>query len=199
MKNFGKLHTGVIQFPQYDLEGNLVTTVEVIGFFDDAGVEWHALHDTDPYGAYIAVDDFGRIASAQTDFEQIQLAGLEIWGLDDFYGYTFGGAEGTGATCLGCYWDGDEILAISSNIDMVDLSYNQFHTMLEIIGKKDEFAFQIENLSPMVKKIMSRNIYNNPNTIFFFTTEVVALVAPLVWGANWKTILEPAWREAKEY
>lgn len=102
MKNFGKL-TSTIE--TIDLGSSGEVKIHVLR--DQNGVEWHVLFRQFPHPWYIAVQSDGTIISMESDPEQSQIAGREIWGIDGDFGFT----RGTGGTVYGKIWDGSKIVA----------------------------------------------------------------------------------------
>ena len=108
MKNFGKLTATLEEIKLgediTDEKDNIVqpaNTVKINVLKDKDGVEWHELFKQYPHKFYIAVDDDKHIISMTDDPEQSQIAGLDIIGIDEDYGETFG----QGGSVYGKLWD----------------------------------------------------------------------------------------------
>jgi hypothetical protein len=102
MKNFGKL-TGTIETVAMGTGGE----VKIHVLHDQNGVDWHVLFRQFPHPWYIAVQGDGTIISMESDPEQSQISGREIWGIDSNFGFT----RGAGGTVYGKIWDGSKIVA----------------------------------------------------------------------------------------
>ncbi len=206
MKNFGKLTSSVEEVEiktldaVFDENGKVIIpeqyqSVTVTVLKNAEGVEWHDLFKLYPHAWYIAVEDDGKIISMESDPEHSQIADKDIWGIDSDFGYT----RGPGGTVYGKVWNGSAIVEYVPPITEIPLSFDQFRTMLEVIEKLDAFKAGIETLIPASKTIMMRNVFNNPSNTFAFGMELMTLVAPIVWGADWQNILASLWLEAKDY
>ena len=139
MKNFGKLRASKEQVTIGDIKddkGNIVqkartTTINILK--DKDGVEWHDLFKQYPHKFYIAIDDTKHIISMTDDPEASQIAGLDIIGIDEDYGETFGYK---GASVYGKLWDGEKIVAPAPVFP--PLSARQFWQAAFAIGVKEE-------------------------------------------------------------
>lgn len=100
MKNFGKM-TAVLE--TVDLETG---PVQVYIFRDVDGNDLFDLATEYPHPFYIAVKDDGAIISMETSVDKIQIAGYNIIGIDQDFGYT----NGPGGTVYGKIWDGSTIV-----------------------------------------------------------------------------------------
>ncbi|WP_427351168.1 hypothetical protein [Erwinia amylovora] len=72
------------------------------------------------------------------------------------------------------------------------LSPDQFYTLIDSLGKLDQFIAAIENVTPTAKKLTCRNQFNN-STSFTWDMVLMAHVAPKVWGEAWQDNLATAW------
>ena len=139
MKNFGKLAASEEKIKLgediKDDKGNIVqkaATVTIYVLKDKDGIEWHDLFKQYPHKFYIAVDDTKHIISMTDDPEQSQIAGLDIIGIDENYGETFG----KGGSVYGKLWDGEKIVAPEPVFP--PLSARQFWQAAFAIGVKEE-------------------------------------------------------------
>ena len=139
MKNFGKLTitSEEIKLGEdiKDSNGNIVQKVGTYNIYvlkDKDGVEWHDLFKQYPHKFYIAVDDDKHIISMTDEPEQSQIAGLDIIGIDEDYGETFG----KGGSVYGKLWDGEKIVAPAPIFPA--LSARQFWKAALAIGVKEE-------------------------------------------------------------
>ena len=140
MKNFGKLTITQekVRLAEdiKDNKGNIVQkagTVTVNVLKDKDGVEWHDLFKKYPHKFYIAVDDNKHIISMTDDPEASQIAGLDIIGIDEDYGETFGYK---GASVYGKLWDGEKIVAAPEVFS--PLTARQFWQAALVIGVREE-------------------------------------------------------------
>ena len=139
MKNFGKL-TATNEIVKIgsnitDDKGNVIIpapTIRIQVLKDKDGNEWHDLFKKYPHKFYIAIDDTKHIISMTDDPEQSQIAGLDIIGIDDDYGETFG----KGGSVYGKLWDGEKIVAPAPVFP--PLSARQFWQAAFAIGVKEE-------------------------------------------------------------
>lgn len=121
MKNFGKLTVSneIIELPGanigVDEEGNPIIgparKQPILVFRDANGVEWFDLVKLHPHPFYIAVDDNNLVFSMTDDFQQSQIDGYTIVGIDQNYGFTFD----KGGTVYQKVWTGTAI------VDPIDL------------------------------------------------------------------------------
>ncbi|MCT6825466.1 hypothetical protein [Bartonella apis] len=139
MKNFGKLRASKEEITLgediKDDKGNSVQkagTVILNILKDKDGIEWHDLFEKYPHKFYIAIDDTKHIISMTDDPEQSQIAGLDIIGIDENYGETFG----KGGSVYGKLWDGEKIVAPEPVFP--PLSARQFWQAAFAIGVKEE-------------------------------------------------------------
>ncbi|OLY45837.1 hypothetical protein PEB0150_008220 [Bartonella apis] len=139
MKNFGKLTATLEEIKLgediKDEKDNIVqpaNTVKINVLKDKDGVEWHELFKQYPHKFYIAVDDDKHIISMTDDPEQSQIAGLDIIGIDEDYGETFG----QGGSVYGKLWDGEKIVAAPPVFP--PLTARQFWQAALAIGVKEE-------------------------------------------------------------
>ena len=139
MKNFGKLTATLEEIKLgediKDDKGNIVqsaNTVKINVLKDKDGVEWHELFKRYPHKFYIAIDDTKHIISMTDDPEQSQIAGLDIIGIDENYGETFG----KGGSVYGKLWDGEKIVAPAPVFP--PLTARQFWQAAFAIGVKEE-------------------------------------------------------------
>ena len=139
MKNFGKLTASkeevTLDKDIKDEKGNIIQkagTYNIYVLKDKDGVEWHELFKRYPHKFYIAVDDDKHIISMTDAPEQSQIAGLDIIGIDDDYGETFG----KGGSVYGKLWDGEKIVAPEPVFP--PLSARQFWQAAFAIGVKEE-------------------------------------------------------------
>jgi len=139
MKNFGKLAITREEIKLgediKDDKGNIVQPANIVKINvlkDKDGVEWHELFKRYPHKFYIAVDDDKHIISMTDDPEQSQIAGLDIIGIDENYGETFG----KGGSVYGKLWDGEKIVAAPSVFP--PLTARQFWQAALAIGVKEE-------------------------------------------------------------
>ena len=140
MKNFGKLSITLEEIKLgediKDEKGNIVqkaATVIIHVLKDKDGVEWHDLFKKYPHKFYIAIDDNKYIISMTDDPEASQIAGLDIIGIDEDYGETFGYK---GASVYGKLWDGEKIVAPSPVFP--PLTARQFWQAALVIGVREE-------------------------------------------------------------
>ncbi len=106
MYNFGKLTAAPKVFETTDDEGNVIDSVTVLAFYDTNGTLWHDLFRQHPHPFYIAVTDDDVILSMEDDPEQSQIAGCNIIGIDDDFGFT----RGDNGTVYGKLWNGSVIM-----------------------------------------------------------------------------------------
>lgn len=139
MKNFGKLiATNEIVKIGSDItddQGNVITpapTSKIQVLKDKDGVEWHELFKKYPHKFYITIDDNKHIISMTDDPEGSQIAGLDIIGIDDDFGETFG----PGGSVYSKLWDGEKIVAPAPVFP--PLSSRQFWQAALAIGVKEE-------------------------------------------------------------
>ena len=139
MKNFGKLSITLEEIKLgediKDDKGNIVqkaATVTIHVLKDKDGVEWHDLFKKYPHKFYIAIDDTKHIISMTDDPEQSQIAGVDIIGIDEDYGETFG----KGGSVYGKLWYGEKIVAPEPVFP--PLSSRQFWQAAFAIGVKEE-------------------------------------------------------------
>ena len=139
MKNFGKLRASTEEITLgediKDDKGNIVQkaqTVTINILKDKDGIEWHDLFKKYPHKFYIAVDDNKHIISMTDDPEASQIAGLDIIGIDEDYGETFG----QGGSVYGKLWDGEKIVAPEHVFP--PLSARQFWQAALVIGVREE-------------------------------------------------------------
>lgn len=183
MKNFGKL----VQTPEQIELGDGRTAV-ILVLRNGDGTEWHDLFKQYPHTWYIAVQEDGVIISMESDPEQSQLADIAIWGIDSDFGFT----RGPGGSVYGKVWNGEKIVVKPVLPENISLSPDQFYSMLDKIGKIDEFVSAIETITPTAKKLTCRNQFNNA-TSFTWEMVLLQLVAPKVSGENWQQKLAPIW------
>ncbi|ABS14210.1 hypothetical protein I6H96_02390 [Brucella anthropi] len=148
MKNFGKFiaTSEIIDIPGIkigeDENGEPIfgspTKQSVLIFRDRNGKDWFDLAKKFPHPFYIAVDGQGRIVSMTDDFQQSQISGYDIIGIDQNYGFTFG----PGGNVYGMLWTGIEIInpvdVMSSEekrSQMPNLSQRQLRLGLNYLGK----------------------------------------------------------------
>lgn len=134
MKSFGKL-TASREEVVDDLTN---VSVSVLILRDKNGVDWLDIVKDNPHAYYIAIDANGRIFSMTDDASQSQITGVEIIGIDENYGYTFG----PGGTVYGKIWDGTAIVEPEPEPEPTpdEISRRQFFQYLAVIGiiSKDE-------------------------------------------------------------
>lgn len=116
MKNFGKmtsaLETIILKGPQIGIneDGSPVFAPDqqynVLFFRNGDGVDIVDLAKAFPHPFYIAVDASGAIISMTDDIEQSQIAGVDIIGIDNDFGFTYG----PGGNVYGKIWDGTAIV-----------------------------------------------------------------------------------------
>lgn len=150
MLNFGKFKS----FPQnvelppaqigIDEEGNPIfgssQTVNVLFFRDASGRDICDIAKENPFKYYIAVDDAGFVFSMTDDIEQSQIAGADIIGIDEDFGFTFG----PGGTVYGKLWNGTAIVEPTVTKPLPDeINRRQFFqhlAVLEIITRQEALA-----------------------------------------------------------
>ncbi len=139
MKNFGKLTIAQEEITLgediKDDRGNVAQkagTVKINVLKDKDGNKWHDLFKQYPHKFYIAVDDNKHIISMTDDPEASQIAGLDIIGIDDDFGETFG----PGGSVYSKLWDGEKIVAPAPVFP--PLSSRQFWQAALAIGVKEE-------------------------------------------------------------
>ena len=167
MLNFGKFKS----FPQnvelppaqigIDEEGNPIfgssQTVNVLFFRDASGRDICDIAKENPFKYYIAVDDAGFVFSMTDDIEQSQIAGADIIGIDEDFGFT----SGPGGTVYGKLWNGTAIVE-PPVIEPVpdDISRRQFFQqlfVLEIITKPEALtAIPGLNIPPPLQAIIDQ-------------------------------------------
>jgi hypothetical protein len=104
MHDFGKL---TAKAETVELDGG--QAAQVYAFYDADNTEWHDLFGSHPhFDFYIAVDEFGRIVSMESDPEHSQIAGYRIVGISKTEAGDF--TRGPGGTVYGMKWAGDRIV-----------------------------------------------------------------------------------------
>lgn len=189
--NFGKMHFRPVTVSVETEEG--MQKYDVHALYDENGVEWHSLVKEHPHPFYIAIDDNGRVISMEQDPELSQVDATLI-GIQSDHGYSFG----MGGNVYGKEWDGEKIVEPRKVVPQT-LDHDQFKTMLEVNGHLERFAEVISMITPAEKMIMLRNRFNNGSTKFDIDSELMALVAPIIWGDEWKEVVSPMWERAKGY
>ena len=139
MRNFGKLTITQEEVSLAedikDDKGNIIhqaKSVKINVLKDKDGIEWHELFKKYPHKFYIAVDDNKHIISMTDDPEASQIAGFDIFGIDEDYGETFG----QGGSVYGKLWDGEKIVAPEPIFP--SLSARQFWQAALVIGVREE-------------------------------------------------------------
>ncbi|QNQ40963.1 MULTISPECIES: hypothetical protein [Brucella] len=99
-------------------------------FRNKDGVDWFDLVKLFPHPYYIAVDDNSRVVSMTDDFQESQIAGYTLVGIDTDFGFTFG----PGGTVYGANWTGTEIIPNASDIVPEEISRRQFFQQLAVAG-----------------------------------------------------------------
>lgn len=213
MKNFGKLifspeTVSILVSPLVEIDvpdvvdqaGNVVSPgrkevvperrqdVQIMVLRNADGIEWHHLFKQFPHPWYIAVQSDGTIISMESDPEQSQITNCELWGIDSNFSFT----RGTGGTVYGKIWDGKKITSRPVIPQNIPLSADQFYSLLDTIGKLDQFTAAIETVSPTAKKMTCRNQFNN-SVSFTWDMILMSLVAPIVWGVDWQSELTQPW------
>ncbi|SDP08154.1 hypothetical protein [Phyllobacterium sp. OV277] len=213
MKHFGKLRSTIetisivtpevtMEIPETRDENGVITSpaqrivispertsnVLIMVLRNADGVEWHDLFKQYPHPWYIAVQDDGTIISMESDPEQSQIPDVSIWGIDETFGFT----RGTGGTVYGKRWNGATIVSAPVTPLGLALDPDQFYSLLDGLGKIDQFMGGIETVTPTAKKLTCRNQFNN-STMFTWDMVLMALVAPKVWGDAWQDDLSSAW------
>ena len=115
-------------------------TVSVLFFRNADGEDICDIAKDDPCNFYIAVDDAGFVFSMTDDIEQSQIAGADIIGIDEDFGFTFG----PGGTVYGKLWNGTAIVEPPVTKPVPDeISRRQFFqylAVLEIITRQEALA-----------------------------------------------------------
>ena len=139
MRNFGKLTITQEEVSLAedikDDKGNIIhqaKSVKINVLKDKDGIEWHELFKKYPHKFYIAVDDNKHIISMTDDPEASQIAGFDIFGIDEDYGETFG----QGGSVYSKLWDGEKIVAPPALFP--SLSARQFWQAALVIGVREE-------------------------------------------------------------
>ncbi|WP_368516646.1 hypothetical protein [Rhizobium sp.] len=104
MHNFGKLAARKKTFENTDPHGNVISSVDVLAFYDADGVEWHDLFRSYPCDFYVALTESNRVISFQSDPEQSQIADFTIIGISAQEAGDFATGE-----AYGKQWDGTKI------------------------------------------------------------------------------------------
>lgn len=150
MKNFGKFNSipEIVQLPPaqigIDDDGEPIfgpeRSVTALFFRNAAGEDICQIAKDDPYNFYIAVDDTGIVFSMTDDIEQSQIAGADIIGIDEDFGFTFG----PGGTVYGKIWDGTAIVEppVTEPVpdDISRRQFFQYLAVLEIITRQEALA-----------------------------------------------------------
>lgn len=82
------------------------TSVTILIFKDENGVDIIDVAKSYPHAFYIAIDDYGHVVSMTDDIEKSQIAEFQIIGIDSDFGFT----SGPGGTVYGKLWNGSEIV-----------------------------------------------------------------------------------------
>lgn len=150
MKNFGKFNSipEIVQLPPaqigIDDDGEPIfgpeRSVTALFFRNANGEDICQIAKDDPYNFYIAVGDDGLVFSMTDDIEQSQIAGADIIGIDEDFGFTFG----PGGTVYGKLWNGTAIVELPVIEPLPDeISRRQFFqylAVLEIITRQEALA-----------------------------------------------------------
>lgn len=78
------------------------------------------------------------------------------------------------------------------NPGTVTLTAEQFYTVLDTLGKLEDFMSAIETVTPLSMKLTCRNQFNN-STTYTWDMVLMTLVAPKVWGATWQVVIGDDW------
>ncbi|ELT47713.1 hypothetical protein [Brucella intermedia] len=140
MKNFGKLtpskHTLTVSGPQIgvtDAGEPIFAEGQEVRYFIYRTASGEDIVDAakaDPHPFYIAVKGDRSIVSMTDDIEQSQIDGIDVIGIDDDFGFTFG----PGGTVYGAIWTGTEIIPRASDIVPDEISRRQFFQQLAVGG-----------------------------------------------------------------
>lgn len=137
MKNYGKFSRELRTFPLPD--GQQSSPVWIL--VDDEGRDVVLLIKSNPSAFYIAVLENGSILSMWDDIEQLQIPGVQIIGIDEDFGCTWG----EGGNVFGMYWDGNAIVEPDQEPEPIpdEISRRQFFqylAVLEIISRQEALA-----------------------------------------------------------
>lgn len=142
MKEFGKFtafpRKETIPGPPIGLDADGKTihgpdqSVNILVFLDSEGRDWFDLAKEFPHKFYIAIDDSKAVVSMVDDFQSSQIAGLDIIGIDNDYGFSFG----PGGNVYGRIWNGTAIIEPGAHTETApdEISRRQFFQYLAAIG-----------------------------------------------------------------
>lgn len=159
----------------------------------DGVTSWHVAAAEHPHPWYMAVDADSRVILCEADYSMAQVPGYDVWGIssEEKNGFT----TDTGGTIYGKYWNGTQVVNLPARL--LPLSAEQFYGFLESMGEIDNFADQIETVTPTSKKMTCRSQFNNGSS-FSYDQVLMQLVAPKVWGPDWATTIAEYWEAAAE-
>jgi len=100
--NFGKFSVFI-----EDIVADDILYKDVNFYRNGTGQDLVVVLKANPHAFYIAVDEMGKIVSMESDPEAIQLANMDIIGIDSDFGFT----RDEGGTVYGAIWDGVQIVA----------------------------------------------------------------------------------------
>lgn len=160
----------------FDVAGNPILgpdqKVNILLFLDQNGRDWFEVARQFPHPFYIAIDQNNSIVSMVDDFQASQIAGFEIIGVDEDYGYT----RGPGGTVYGKIWDGSAIVEPENEPDQIpdEISRRQFFQQLavmETITNDDALAAMQGGIIPAPLQVIIDQLpteYDRFNAQMFF-------------------------------
>lgn len=155
------------------------------------GVDWFELAKRYPHPFYIAVDDNNRVVSMTDDFQQSQIAGYMIIGIDEDFGMTFG----PGGNVYGKTWTGSAIISPEPAVDDIvaerdrrlqlgfDYDFGDSRGIHHIGTTEADMRRWMDEVTPLAQAFINRNDPTGSIGIFTETGPVT------ITAAEWQQIL----------
>jgi len=182
MFNFGKFSASQEMLMTQD------ASYEIVFMRDDKGVDLVEALRSQPHPFYIAVDDEGRVVSMTNDPEKIQIPDMEIIGIDEDFGFSFGET----GNVYGAIWDGEQI--IPPPVMMPELSPRQLRLALSRLGKLQDLAIIVASLPDQQRE--EAEIEWEYATSFRRDHPLIVAFAPILGLSEEET--DALWRQAAQ-
>ncbi|APU92947.1 hypothetical protein PQB34_gp19 [Ochrobactrum phage POI1126] len=160
-------------------------------FRNSDGVDWFEIAKQYPHPYYIAVDDDNRVVTMTDDFQQTQIAGYTIIGIDQNYGMTYG----PGGNVYGKIWTGSALISPDPTVDDVvterdrrlqlgfDYDFGDNRGVHHIGTTETDMRRWMDEVTPLAQAFINRNDQMGRIGIFTETGPVT------ITAAEWQQIL----------